>query len=81
MTDGEFHGKVVAITGAAGGIGNELCAWFAEAGAAIAALDRSDAVTGLADRLRRTGATVERAVADIGDARAVASAFDASITR
>ena len=77
MTDGEFQGKVVAITGAAGGIGNELCAWFAEAGAAIAALDRSDAVTGLADRLRRTGATVEPAVADIGNARAVASAFDA----
>ena len=77
MTHGEFHGKVVAITGAAGGIGKELCAYFAAAGAAIAALDRSDAVTGVGDRLRRTGATVERVVADIGDARAVASAFDA----
>ncbi len=77
MSDREFRGRVVAITGAAGGIGQQLCGYFSAAGAAIAALDRSDAVVAVADSLRRAGATVEHAVADIGDARAVASAFDA----
>ena len=37
-----FKGKVVAITGAAGGIGQSLCRYFAAEGAAIAAIDKSD---------------------------------------
>src|SRR5262245_55303095 len=73
----EFTQKVVAITGAAGGIGRELCAYFSVQGAAIAALDRSDAVHGLADTLRRAGGKADAAVVDIGDARGVAAAFDA----
>jgi NAD(P)-dependent dehydrogenase (short-subunit alcohol dehydrogenase family) len=71
----EFHDKVVAITGAAGGIGQELCRHFGGLGAAILALDRSDAVIAFAERLRRDGMRVEAAVVDIGDADAVRSAF------
>jgi NAD(P)-dependent dehydrogenase (short-subunit alcohol dehydrogenase family) len=67
----EFQNKVVAITGAAGGIGQELCKYFAEQGGAIVALDRSDRVTAFGDRLRGSGATVETAVVDIVDAEAV----------
>ena len=47
------QGKVVAITGAAGGIGQELCRYFGGEGAAIAALDRSPAVTSFAAELRK----------------------------
>ena len=71
----EFQNKVVAITGAAGGIGQELCKYFGQEGAALAALDRSEAVTTFADRIRSEGITIESAVVDIGDPEAVASAF------
>ncbi|MBL8479354.1 MAG: SDR family NAD(P)-dependent oxidoreductase, partial [Sterolibacteriaceae bacterium] len=39
MTSREFKGKVVLITGAAGGLGAALCRTYAAAGARIAALD------------------------------------------
>jgi len=71
----EFQNKVVAITGASGGIGRELCKYFGGQGAAIVALDKSDAVTAFTEQLRADGIRVESAVVDIGDARAVASAF------
>jgi NAD(P)-dependent dehydrogenase (short-subunit alcohol dehydrogenase family) len=71
----EFQDKVVAITGAAGGIGQELCSYFGGQGAAIAALDRRDMVIAFADQLRQQRIRVEPAVVDIGDAEAVGSAF------
>jgi NAD(P)-dependent dehydrogenase (short-subunit alcohol dehydrogenase family) len=71
----QFQGKVVAITGASGGIGQELCTYFGREGAAIAAVDRRDSVTAFADRLRAQGVRIESAVVDIGDAEAVAAAF------
>ena len=72
---GAFTGKTIAITGAAGGIGQWLCRFFGEEGATIAALDRSDKVHGLAETLGKDGFTVKPAVADIADAGAVAAAF------
>ena len=74
-----FEDKVVAVTGAAGGIGQELCTYFGGQGAAIAALDRSEAMTAFAAQLRRDGVRAESAVVDIVDASAVAGAF-ATIT-
>jgi NAD(P)-dependent dehydrogenase (short-subunit alcohol dehydrogenase family) len=71
----EFQNKVVAITGAAGGIGQELCRYFGAQGAAIAALDRSDALNAFAEHLRAEGISVEHAVVDVADAAAVAEAF------
>jgi NAD(P)-dependent dehydrogenase (short-subunit alcohol dehydrogenase family) len=71
----DFRNKIVAITGAAGGIGQELCRYFARQGAAIAAFDRSAAVLSFADEVRAAGARVHAAVVDIGDPTAVASAF------
>lgn len=65
-----FKGKVVAITGAAGGIGQALCRHFASEGAIILAIDKSPAVVEFATDL---GAS--HAVADIGDRRQVADAF------
>lgn len=72
---GAFTGKTIAITGAAGGIGQWLCRFFGEEGATIAALDRNDKVMGLAETLGKDGITVKSAVADIADAAAVGAAF------
>ena len=74
-SDVQFQNRVVAITGAAGGIGQALCRYFGGEGAAIAALDRSESVTAFAEQLRGEGITVESAVVDIVDAAAVAAAF------
>jgi NAD(P)-dependent dehydrogenase (short-subunit alcohol dehydrogenase family) len=71
----EFSGKVVAITGAAGGIGRELCRYFSAEGAAVAALDRSAAVEEVAEDLHRAGAAARAAVVDIADSEAVKAAF------
>jgi len=72
-----FENKVVAITGAAGGIGRELCRHFGDQGAAIFALDRSEAVSAFAEGLRSKGLRVDSAVVDIVDAAAVTAAFAA----
>ncbi len=70
-----FQNKVVAVTGAAGGIGQELCRHFGGDGAVIAALDYSETVTPFAEGLRAEGLRIESAIVDIGDADAVGSAF------
>lgn len=72
---GQFAGKTVAITGAAGGIGQWLCRFFGAEGAIIAALDRSDKVKDLADALAKDGIKVLPAVADIASADQVKAAF------
>ena len=71
--DKPFAGKTIAITGAAGGIGLALCRHFGEAGATIAALDRSERVLDLPQQLGADGIAVKAAVAHIDDAAAVAA--------
>ena len=71
-----FAGKNVAITGAAGGIGQALCRHFGLAGASIAAIDRSPSVRDFASELMKDGVAAEAEVVDIGDAGAVAEAFE-----
>ncbi len=72
---GAFAGKTIAITGAAGGIGQLLCRYFGAEGATIAALDRSEKVRGLVETLGRDGISVKVAVADIAEGAAVKTAF------
>jgi NAD(P)-dependent dehydrogenase (short-subunit alcohol dehydrogenase family) len=72
---GQFAGKTVAITGAAGGIGQWLCRFFGQEGATVAALDRSEKVNGLVDTLSRDGIRATAAVADISSADSVKAAF------
>jgi NAD(P)-dependent dehydrogenase (short-subunit alcohol dehydrogenase family) len=71
----QFAGKTVAITGAAGGIGQWLCRFFGEEGATIAALDRNEKVAELVDTLGGYGITAMAAVADIASADEVKAAF------
>jgi NAD(P)-dependent dehydrogenase (short-subunit alcohol dehydrogenase family) len=73
--DVQFEGKVVAVTGAAGGIGQELCRHFGGEGARIAALDRSEALGEFADSLAARGIKVTPAIADIADAAGIQRAF------
>ena len=75
----DFRGKVVAITGAAGGIGRELCRYFTAQQAAIVALDRSDSVATFAGELRSQGARACGLTADVGDPAAVGAAFAEAI--
>ena len=70
-----FKGKTVAITGAAGGIGQSLCRHFASEGAIIAAVDLSPALHDFAAALAKEGVAIRHAIADVGDAAAVAKAF------
>lgn len=72
---GQFAGKTIAITGAAGGIGQWLCRFFGEEGATIAAIDRVEKVNELVDTLGKDGITVKPAVVELTVAEAVAAAF------
>jgi NAD(P)-dependent dehydrogenase (short-subunit alcohol dehydrogenase family) len=70
-----FAGKVVAITGAAGGIGQSLCRHFAAEGAKIAALDKSEALASFMTEDWAKNVKTAHAVLDVGDRDAVAAAF------
>ncbi len=71
----QFKGKTVAITGAAGGIGQSLCRHFASEGAIIAAIDLSPALHDFAATLAKDGVAIRHAIADVGDPAGVAKAF------
>ncbi len=74
-----FKGKVVAITGAAGGIGQSLCRLFLDEGAKIAAIDKKAGLEGLAAELKADAKGFAHAVADVSDPAEVDRAF-ASLT-
>lgn len=71
----DFKNKVVAITGAAGGIGQTLCAHFGALGASIAALDKSDTVNALPKKLAADDIRAAAAVVDIADPERVRASF------
>ena len=72
-----FKGKVVAITGAAGGVGQSLCRYFIDEGATIAAIDKNASVERLAADLKAVAGTFCHIVADISQPGEVARAFAA----
>ena len=76
MTRRDFAGKVVVITGAAGGLGRALAGAFAGAGARIAALDRDAAgVEALAAEQRADGRQALGLACDVTDAAACTRAM------
>ena len=70
-----FKDKVVAITGAAGGIGQSLCRYFIDEGAKVAAIDKKASVENLAAELMTVAGTFSHSVADISEPDEVARAF------
>lgn len=82
MTQRDFSGKVVVITGAAGGLGRALARAFAGAGARIAALDRDAAgAEALAAGLRNEGRQALGLECDVTDAAACERAMAAALAR
>jgi 2-hydroxycyclohexanecarboxyl-CoA dehydrogenase len=76
--DTGLSGDVVAVLGAAGGIGAAIAGAFAAEGCALAVIDRSPAVTALASTLREThGVDALGIVADATDYGAVQDAATA----
>jgi NAD(P)-dependent dehydrogenase (short-subunit alcohol dehydrogenase family) len=74
-----FEDKVVAITGAAGGVGRSLCRYFIDEGAKVAAIDKKAAVESLLSDLNARPAMFASVVADISEPAEVERAF-ASLT-
>jgi 2-hydroxycyclohexanecarboxyl-CoA dehydrogenase len=67
----DLEGRVAVVTGGAGGIGEAIARTLAEAGAAVALLDRD------ADRLERLAALGPGVAVDVGDAASVAAGIRA----
>ena len=62
----DFRGKVIVVTGAAGGLGRALCLRFGDAGSKIVALDRdASALTGLLADLQARGIAAVGEVCDL----------------
>jgi 2-hydroxycyclohexanecarboxyl-CoA dehydrogenase len=74
-----FEDKVVAITGAAGGIGRSLCRYFIDEGAKVAAIDKKTSIESLGFDLKAAAEMFASAVADISEPTQVDRAF-ASLT-
>lgn len=74
MTRRDFAGRIVVITGAAGGLGRSLCQRFAAMGAFIAAVDRDEtALADLAQALAAQGRGHSIHRCDVIDAEACAA--------
>jgi NAD(P)-dependent dehydrogenase (short-subunit alcohol dehydrogenase family) len=74
-----FKDKVVAVTGAAGGVGRSLCRYFIDEGAKVAVIDKKASLEGLAAELKADATRFAHAVADISEPEEVERAF-ASLT-
>lgn len=73
----DLTGKIVVVTGGAGGIGAAIAAGFSAAGATVFAADRAlDAVTATATRLDQEGTPVTPVELDITDEAGAGRVFD-----
>ncbi|HEY3964000.1 MAG TPA: SDR family NAD(P)-dependent oxidoreductase, partial [Planctomycetaceae bacterium] len=70
-----FKDKLVAITGAAGGVGRSLCRYFIDEGAKVAAIDKKTSVESLLSELEASPDRFASAVADVSEPQEVERAF------
>lgn len=79
MSNGQLHGKIIFLTGAAEGIGHECAKAYAREGARVALVDRNaEKVFAAASAL---GAAHLAIVADVADSVQVKSAVEATLAR
>ncbi len=77
MAEASFSGKVVVITGGAGGIGSAIATALTEQGATVAIIDSNqEAIAQSLKILHASGAIAEGIVLDVRDGPAVISAID-----
>lgn len=76
-----MSGKVVLITGAAGGIGAGLARGFAAAGASLVLADLNEKVHELAEKFKEAGADASSLAFDVTDEAAIAGAFEQILQR
>jgi meso-butanediol dehydrogenase/(S,S)-butanediol dehydrogenase/diacetyl reductase len=80
MSTDDLSGVVVAITGAAGGIGSALTRGAAERGAHVLAMDTNlEMVEVIADEIRQAGGSAMARKVDVREAAQVGSALDAAV--
>jgi 3-oxoacyl-[acyl-carrier protein] reductase len=78
----DLSGKIVVITGAARGIGREICAGFAEAGATVVAVDMRDmGDTEAFVRGKQPQARLEKFTVDLADPGSVARGCQAILAK
>jgi NAD(P)-dependent dehydrogenase (short-subunit alcohol dehydrogenase family) len=75
----EFQGKVALVTGAASGIGRAAALGFANAGAAVVAVDLAPAVEATAADIGAAGGRATALVGDAGDEAFVAAMVDRAV--
>jgi NAD(P)-dependent dehydrogenase (short-subunit alcohol dehydrogenase family) len=74
---GDFDGKVVLVTGGAGGIGASAAELFAARGASVVVADRDiEGATATVARIAAAGGTAAARAADIGDRDSVVALVD-----
>lgn len=71
----DFTDRTILITGGAGGIGQVLARTFANKGAKVGLIDKNESVFKFADALASEGVKAAAAIADIGSASEVSSAY------
>jgi len=82
MSDRRFEGRVVAVTGAAGGIGREVAQRFAAEGAHVVAVDLSGAALDETVRLvEAAGGSAIAVAADVTDEAQVKAYVDAAVAQ
>jgi meso-butanediol dehydrogenase / (S,S)-butanediol dehydrogenase / diacetyl reductase len=79
---GALNGKVIAITGAGGGIGGELARAAAQEGASVVAIDVDpEAAAAVVSQIVAAGGAAIAASADVRRAEEVAAALDSGVDR
>lgn len=72
-----LSGKVVVVTGAAGGMGRALCHELAHEGVRLGLIDRdAEGLTSLQERLHECGVPCCGVTTDVSDRQAIGAAFD-----
>jgi meso-butanediol dehydrogenase/(S,S)-butanediol dehydrogenase/diacetyl reductase len=79
MSNGQLHGKVILLTGAAEGIGHDCAVAYAREGALVALVDRNAEKVAVA--AKALGADHLALVADVSDSAQVKAAVEATLAR
>ncbi|MBL8267316.1 SDR family NAD(P)-dependent oxidoreductase [Steroidobacter sp.] len=77
--EGQLKGKVALVTGAASGIGRASALVFAQAGAAVVALDRAPEVEDTVAAIRKDNGRATAIVSDSSQEANIADAIDAAV--